>query len=81
MFQQLPPPAPVPRFYTTGSPCVGERTAPPDVGIVQRCEPAAVLLCRKILVQLVQEREGGLVVGAARKQQFEVTKGCIFNVS
>lgn len=42
MFQQLPGPAPVSRFYSTGSLSVGERT--PGVGIVGRCEPAAVKL-------------------------------------
>lgn len=67
MFQQLPPPAPVTRFYTTVSLSVGERT--PDVAIVERCEPA-VQLCRKILVQLVRERGRGGAVG----KPLEMTK-------
>lgn len=45
VFQQLPhlPPA-ITLFNTTASLCVGERTGPPDVGIVERCEPPAVKL-------------------------------------
>lgn len=72
MFQQLPPPAPVTRFHTTVSLSVGERTPDGGGGIVERCEPAAVKLCRRILVQLVQfgavESGGGLLLGSVGKQ-------------
>lgn len=40
----LTPSPAISTFNTTVSLSIGERTAPPDVGIVERCEPAAVKL-------------------------------------
>lgn len=56
-FNSCLPPAPVTRFHTTVGLPVGERT--PDVGIVEGCEPAAVKLRRKVLVQLFRGRGRG----------------------
>lgn len=39
-----PPPPAITMFNTTVSLSLGERTGPPDVGIVERCEPPAVKL-------------------------------------
>lgn len=58
-----PPRPPVTRFYTAVGLSIGERAAPPDVGIVQRCEAPAVKLSTGRFKRSCSENGGGGAFG------------------